>query len=136
MPHSPLAGSGAADYFFPARLWMQNLPPSLREQREVLAQCLKAMDQVIPLTYVYLFGSHARKEAHAQSDVDLCVVAEGAEKQREAVTRFGRAIWDIWPRPSFTIIPISPQRLSEKQTVGDHFFKTVLKEGILLATKN
>lgn len=32
--------------------------------------------------------------------------------------------------------PIAPQRLAEKRACGDHFFSTVLKEGVLLATEN
>jgi len=45
-------------------------------------------------------------------------------------------MWDIWPRPSFTLIPITPQRLAEKQHRRDHFFQSVLEEGKLLAAQN
>jgi len=34
---------------------MENLPPSLTSQRETLARCLEAMNQVMPLRAVYLF---------------------------------------------------------------------------------
>jgi hypothetical protein len=91
------------------------------------------MNRVLELREVYLFGSHARGEARPDSDVDLCIVAEGTERQSETITRFGEAIWDIWPRPSLTMVPITPRRLSEKQAIGDHFFKTVLAEGVLLS---
>jgi len=37
---------------------------------------------------------------------------------------------------TLTLIPISPARLREKEACGDHFFQTVLKEGVLLATEN
>ena len=63
------------------RLLLENLPPSLAREREVLARCIEAMNCALPLRAVYLFGSHARGEARADSDVDLCVVAEGAERQ-------------------------------------------------------
>jgi hypothetical protein len=66
----------------------------------------------------------------------FCIVAEGAERQRETARRYREAIWEIWPRPSLTLIPISPGRLAEKQSIGDHFFATVLKEGVLLASEN
>jgi predicted nucleotidyltransferase len=36
------------------------------------------MNEVLPLQAVYLFGSHARGAARPDSDVDLCLVAEGA----------------------------------------------------------
>ena len=51
------------------------------------------MDRVMPLRTVYLFGSHARGEAGADSDVDLCLVAEGAEcsrcSSRTAFSQYG-----------------------------------------------
>lgn len=116
------------------KVLMDNLPPSLREQREVLAKCLEAMDRVLPLKAVYLFGSHARGEARPDSDVDLCLVAEGAAQQLKAAQQFRRAMREIRPKPAFTLVPIAPKRLVQKQAVGDHFFHTVLKEGVLLAT--
>jgi hypothetical protein len=42
------------------KLLLENLPPSLQDQRETLARCLEAMDRALPLKAVYLFGSHAR----------------------------------------------------------------------------
>jgi len=118
------------------KLLLENLPPSLASQRETLAECLEAMNRATPLRRVYLFGSHARGEARPDSDVDLCLVADGAERQLEVAARFRLAMRPIWPRPSFSLIPIAPQRLKEKQAAGDHFFATVMKEGVLLATEN
>ena len=56
---------------------MENFPESLGDQREQIARCLEAMDRTHPFDEVYLFGSHARGEARPDSDVDLCIVAEG-----------------------------------------------------------
>ena len=118
------------------KLRLENLPPSLDSQRDALTRCLDAFDKITPIRSVYLFGSHARHQARPDSDVDLCIVAEGAERQQETARRYREAIWEVWPRPSLTLIPIAPARLAEKQAVGDHFFATVLKEGVLLATEN
>jgi len=118
------------------KLLLENLPPGLQDQRQTLADCLEAMDRVMPLRAVYLFGSHARGEARPDSDVDLCIVAEGAERQLEAARKFREAMVDVWPCPALTLLPISPQRLAEKRTIHDHFFSTVLKEGVLLASEN
>jgi predicted nucleotidyltransferase len=115
---------------------MDNLPRALRPQGEILAKCLEAFNRARTVRAVYLFGSHARGEARADSDVDLCIVADGAERQFEAARDFRRQIWGLWPRPSLTLLPISPSRLAEKKACGDHFFQTVLKEGVLLATEN
>lgn len=118
------------------RLLFENLPPSLASEREVLARCLAAMNEVMPLRMVYLFGSHARGEAGPDSDVDLCIVADGAERQLETAQRLREAIWDIWPKPAFTLVPIAPHRLEEKRAIGDYFFQTILTEGVPLATEN
>ena len=118
------------------KLLLENLPPSLANQRETLAKCLEAMDRALPLTAVYLFGSHARGEARPDSDVDLCLVAEGAQHQLKAAQSFSKAMRPVWPRPAFTLVPITPARLAEKMAGGDYFFDTVLKKGVLLASQN
>lgn len=118
------------------KLLLENLPASLNPQRATLARCLEAMDRALPLRRVILFGSHARGEARADSDVDLCIVADGAIRQLEAASRWRVAMREIWPRPPFTLIPIAPERLEEKQSRQDHFFKTLLDEGILLAAED
>ncbi|HEU0010718.1 MAG TPA: nucleotidyltransferase domain-containing protein [Verrucomicrobiae bacterium] len=118
------------------KLLLDNLPADLQSQRDTLARCLEAMDRVMPLRAVYLFGSHARGEARPDSDVDLCIVADGAARQQEAARKFRQAMWDVWPHPAFTLVPITPVRLAEKKERRDHFFATVLKEGVLLASEN
>ena len=118
------------------KLLLENLPPSLAAQRDTIARCLEKMNEAMPLQQVYLFGSHARGEARPDSDVDLCLVSEGAEFQLKASASCRSKLWDIWPRPPLTLIPITPSRLEEKKSVGDFFFATVLKEGVLLATQN
>lgn len=118
------------------KLRLENLPASLRQQRDCLARCIGAMNKALPLKAVYLFGSHARGEARPDSDVDLCVVAEGAEAQLKAAQVFRRAMRPIRPKPAFTLVPIAPQRLEEKKASKDFFFASVLREGVLLATEN
>ena len=131
MPAQPSAGKTS-----PVKLLFDNLPASLAPQRETLARCLEAMDRVMPLQAVYLFGSHARGDARPDSDVDLCIVADGAAKQLEAAQSFRRAIRPIRPKPAFTLVPITPDRLAEKRSIQDFFFETVLREGVRLAEEN
>jgi predicted nucleotidyltransferase len=116
------------------KLLLENLPPSLQNQRQTLARCIEAMDRALPLKAVYLFGSYARGDARPDSDVDLCLVSEAGGEQLKAAQAFRRAIWDIRPKPAFTLVPITPERLREKQAMGDYFFQTVLGEGVPLAS--
>lgn len=60
------------------KLLLENWPDSLRAEQGALIRCLEAIDRVLPCREVYLFGSHARGEARRDSDVDLCLVADGA----------------------------------------------------------
>jgi predicted nucleotidyltransferase len=112
------------------------LPSSLRNQQEALGRCLEAMDRALPLRRAILFGSHARGDARPDSDVDLCLATDGAERQLEAAQRFGEAIWDVWPRLPLTLIPITPVRLGVKQAIRDYFFGSILKEGVLMAEED
>jgi len=111
----------------------ENLPPSLQAQREVLYQVIEAMNQVCPLQRIILFGSHVRGEASSDSDVDLCIVAEGSEEQVRAAIQFRRKLRDIRDRPALTLLPISPRRWQEKQVIGEPFFQTIEREGKTLA---
>jgi hypothetical protein len=118
------------------KLLLDRLPASLQSRRDTLARCLQAVDRVRRVRAVYLFGSHARGEARPGSDVDLCIVAEGAEEQLRAAADFRHAMWPVRPGLSFTLIPITPGRLAEKRAAGDPFFQTVLKEGVLIAAED
>lgn len=118
------------------KLKLENLPASLHNQADVIRRCIEAFDRTMPLQEVYLFGSHARGEAGPDSDVDLCIVAEGAERQAEAAAALRRATRAIVPKPSFSLVPIAPARLREKRAAGDHFFQTVLQEGIPIASQD
>src|SRR5690349_12858916 len=117
------------------KLLLNNWPASLDPYRDALVLCLQAMDHVMPVSEIILLGSHARGEARPDSDVDLCVVSVEAGEQLKA-RKLRQAMRPIRPKPPFTLIPISPQRLGEKKARGDHFFQSVLSEGVLLASKN
>ncbi|MBM3883617.1 MAG: nucleotidyltransferase domain-containing protein [Verrucomicrobia bacterium] len=77
--------------FSSVRLLLERLPASLRDQCETLARCLEVMHRAVPLTAVYLFGSHARGQPRPDSAVDLCLVAEGAADRLKAAQRFREA---------------------------------------------
>ena len=118
------------------KLLSHNLPPALRRPETGLLECLQAFWRARPVDRVVLFGSFARGEQRADSDVDLCIVAEGAENQLAAARDFRRAIRDVRPKPALTLIPITPARFEEKTASGDFFFKTIAEEGICVAEKD
>ena len=118
------------------RILEENVPLSLACQKNSLMRCLDAICGAMPVRRVVLFGSHARGQAGRDSDVDLCIVADGADRQLGAAQCFRRAMREIRPKPAFTLVPISPKRLAEKRKTGDHFFQTIEQEGICLAQED
>ena len=94
-PNAPictLAGMARSRYAERMKLLLENLPESLGDQADTLAQCLEAFARVRPIHHVYLFGSHARGDAGPDSDVDLCIVADGAERQLETAAALRRSL--------------------------------------------
>ena len=118
------------------KLLDNNIPQALRSPTSGLAECLRAFGRARPVERVVLFGSYARGQQRPDSDVDLCIVAEGAENQLAAAREFRRAIRDVRPKPALTLIPITPARFDEKMAAGDYFFKTIREEGICVAEKD
>jgi len=118
------------------KLLLENLPASLVPQRETLRRCLEAMDAALPIQQIILFGSHARGDARPDSDIDLCLVAEGATRQFDAARQWRTAMSPLRPFLAFSLIPITPQRLAEKRARGDFFFQTVIEEGVALAAQD
>jgi len=110
-----------------------NFPPTLAAHRGVLRECLQAFNTIYPIRHVWLFGSHARGTPHRDSDVDLCIVADGFTAQDQAAIALRRAIGRIRGKPPLTLIPITPVRLAEKQQNHDPFYGTILREGVALA---
>ncbi len=118
------------------RILTENIPATLAGKSDVLRSCLDAFNATYPVRRVWLFGSHARGVPHADSDVDLCIVADGFDSQSRAAQDFRRAISHIRGKPPLTLIPISTARLREKEVAHDPFFETVLQEGIILAEED
>jgi predicted nucleotidyltransferase len=118
------------------RYHLERIPAALGKYGPSLQRCLEAFARVIDVREVVLFGSFARGDNAPSSDVDLCIVADGAERQLETARRLRGAIRDIRPKLAMTLIPITPERLEEKKKRGDHFFRTVLEEGVVLASKD
>ena len=80
---------------------------------------------------VYLYGSYARGDFHAGSDVDVLVVLAGQVRPAKEIDRVNEAVSDISLRYDLliAIYPTSVDWLLERQSP---FFKNVRREGIPL----
>ena len=58
----------------------------------------------IPISEMYLFGSHARGESHPESDIDLIVVVD--DTAREDALRVEGELWKLRAKTDSRIEPL------------------------------
>lgn len=78
---------------------------------------------------VVLFGSYARGEATADSDVDLLVVLpfEGTPVRKSAEITL-----KLRPPFSVDLLVRTPEKIRERLSMGDDFMRKILEEGKVL----
>ena len=79
---------------------------------------------------VILFGSYARGEQTADSDVDILVVAPTKERFFQRMATVRRLIRGL--RDGFSVAPIvlTVQELERRQELGDPFIREILETGV------
>ena len=73
-----------------------------------------------------VFGSVARGEADAASDLDLVVIADTARPFFDRFKDF-TGVWDVWPR--LDVLIYTPAEFEQMQAKGNPFIERVLAEG-------
>lgn len=89
----------------------------------------RIVHQFDPLRII-LFGSHARGDAQAQSDVDLLVVMPTVEDKRKATIEIRRALADL--PVSKDIIVSTPEEIRRRGNSVGSVLRPALKEGKVL----
>ena len=79
---------------------------------------------------IILFGSHARGEAHPQSDIDLLVVFSECADKRKAAIEIRRVFKDM-PVPK-DIIVSTPEELERKRDWVGTVLRFAQQEGVIL----
>ncbi len=83
---------------------------------------------------IILFGSHARGDATADSDVDLLVVLSQAPKKRQAAIEIRRALRDL--PISKDIIVTTPDEIARRGDLIGPVLRPALREGKVLYERN
>ncbi len=82
---------------------------------------------------IVLFGSHARGNSHAHSDIDLLVIMESQEpRYRRSAPLYGALSNLLTP---MDILVYRPNEVEEWKNVPQAFVTTVLREGKTLYEK-
>ena len=79
---------------------------------------------------IVLFGSHARGEAGADSDVDLLVVMPVSGSQREKAIEVRCALHDV--RTPKDIIVVTPEEFERHRNIVGTIVRVALREGKVL----
>jgi len=103
---------------------------SLRSQDPVLAEIVRRLVTAYQPERIYLFGSHARGDAGADSDYDLLVVAPDAPQERRDSKLAYEVLWGV--RAAADVIVWEKSRFERRSRVVCSLPATVLREGRLL----
>ncbi len=83
---------------------------------------------------IILFGSHARGDATADSDVDLLVVLPEAPNKRQAAIDIRRALRDL--PVSKDIVVTTPDEIARRGDLIGPVLRPALREGRVLYERN
>lgn len=83
---------------------------------------------------IILFGSHARGDATADSDVDLLVVLAEAPDKRQAAIAIRRALRDL--PVSKDIVVTTPDEIARRGDLIGPVLRPALREGKVLYERN
>lgn len=83
---------------------------------------------------IILFGSHARGDATADSDVDLLVILPEAPNKRQAAIEIRRALRDL--PVSKDIVVTTPDEIARRGDLIGPVLRPALREGKVLYERN
>lgn len=78
---------------------------------------------------VILFGSHAYGEPRPDSDIDLLIIKDTSERFLDRWVTVRRILSDPHRRVALETFVLTPQELSTRLAIGDHFILEILKKG-------
>lgn len=81
---------------------------------------------------VIMFGSHAWGTPHEDSDVDLFIVKDTAQRFLERCFEVRQLLTPVRQELPLDIIVMTPQEIERRKTAGDPFITQILEEGTLL----
>ncbi len=92
------------------------------------------MLQAAPAAEVILFGSYARSEENADSDIDVLVLVNSDSEKitRQEKNKIAYPIYDIELETGILITPIVYSKVAWRNHRVTPFYENVLREGIAL----
>ncbi len=79
---------------------------------------------------IILFGSHARGEAHPDSDYDLLIIEPSNLPRHQRAAKYRKVLTGV--RVPKDVVVWTPEEVSDWRNVPNTFITTALKEGVVL----
>ena len=97
---------------------------------ELLREVVRRLLTVGSPSKIILFGSHARGDAHPQSDLDLLVIEESNRPAYQRSLPYARALADVYPAKD--VVVWTPGEVADWANVANFFVTTAVREGRVL----
>jgi predicted nucleotidyltransferase len=111
---------------------MNNIEAS-KNSRKISSEEIHAIARQIAQKFnpnkIILFGSYARGNYHAFSDVDLLVVLEKNQNGVDPEIEVALSVPHKFP---MDILVRSPQEVSQRLQMGDSFLRDIMERGVIL----
>ncbi len=100
-----------------------------RIPEEIIREMVSRISTRFKPLRIILFGSYAKGEPRAESDVDLLVIMNISTRESTQALEIRQA---IQPMFAVDILVITPSRLNERLQWGDSFLKEIIDHGIVM----
>jgi predicted nucleotidyltransferase len=104
--------------------------------QQVLDEIVAILQAHYPPEEVILFGSYAYGRPHQDSDLDLFIIKESADRPVDRQVSVRRLLRKINYQMPLTIIVMTPNEAQQRVRIGDQFVKEVLDKGKVLYARN
>jgi uncharacterized protein len=103
--------------------------PDLRDP-SVLTGVAERLRRELGAEHVIVYGSVARGDARADSDVDLLVIAPSTEDDLQRWSRARAAIRDLGIGPTVSPLVLTPDEVRTRLEADDRFIRQIIETGI------